>query len=60
MSEFKNKNKQDLIKTLQEKRVALQTFRFGLTGSKVKNVKEARGLRKEIAQILTELNTNKA
>ena len=60
MSQFKNKTAQDLLKTLQEKRVALQAFRFGSSGSKTRNVKEGRGLRKEIAQILTELNTTKA
>ncbi len=60
MSEFKNKTEKDLIKTLQEKRNALQTFRFNISGSKTRNVKEARGLRKEVAQILTELNSQKS
>ncbi len=56
MSQFKNKT-EELSKTLQDKRVALQNFRFSLSGSKTRNVKEGRGLRKEIAQILTELNS---
>jgi len=56
MSEFKGKNPKDLMKTLTEKRNALQDFRFGVSGGKAKNVKEGRTLRKQIAQILTELN----
>jgi ribosomal protein L29 len=59
MSEYKNKTEKDLIKSLQDKRVALRSFRFNISGSKTRNVKEGRGLRKEIAQILTELNAKK-
>ena len=57
MSEFKNKNRKDLMKTLHEKKDALQAFRFGTAGSKSKNVKEGRNLRKDIARILTEITT---
>lgn len=57
MTEFKGKNRKDLVKALQEKKDALQAFRFGVSGGKTKNVKEGKTLRKEIAQILTELNT---
>lgn len=46
----------DLKKALAEKQLALRTFRFGVTGSRVKNLKEGRTLRKEIARIMTELN----
>ncbi|GMQ95452.1 MAG: hypothetical protein BMS9Abin13_566 [Patescibacteria group bacterium] len=56
MSALKNKEDSDLRKELAEKRVALRKFRFGVAGSKVKNIKEARNLRKEIARILTEVN----
>ncbi|OGZ04033.1 MAG: 50S ribosomal protein L29 [Candidatus Lloydbacteria bacterium RIFCSPHIGHO2_01_FULL_41_20] len=55
MSEFKSKKVEDLVKLLSEKREALRMFRFGISGSKTKNVKEGKGLRKEIAQIMTEL-----
>ncbi len=48
----------DLAKLLAEKREALQKFRFGLSGSKVKNVKEGRMIRKEIARTLTQMNAN--
>lgn len=56
MSEYKGKNKKDLLKTLTEKRDALQAFRFGVSGGKAKNVKEGATLRKDIARILTEIN----
>ena len=57
MTEFKDKNKKDLIKTLNEKKDSLQSFRFGGAGSKSRNVKEGKSIRKDIARILTELNT---
>lgn len=60
MSEFKNKTKEELEKLVMEKRKALQTFRFSVSASKVKNVKEAKGLRKDIARIYTELNSSQA
>jgi ribosomal protein L29 len=60
MAESKNKSEKELIKELADKREALLKFRFGASGSKSKNVKEGRQLRKEIAQILTALNANKA
>jgi ribosomal protein L29 len=56
MSEFKGKTEKDLKKLLADKRKTLQTFRFNISGSKTRNVKEGRGIRKEIAQIMTELN----
>lgn len=54
MADYKGKNDKELDKVLIEKRTALRGFRFGIAGSKVRNVKEGRNLRKEIAQILTE------
>lgn len=57
MKEYKTATEQDLNKILSEKREALRNFRFGGAGAKVKNVKEGRTIRKEIAQILTELNS---
>ena len=48
----------DLHKKLSEKREELRTFRFGIAGSNVKTVTDARKLRGEIAKILTKLNTN--
>jgi ribosomal protein L29 len=59
MSEFKDKTEKELIKLLNEKRTALRDFRFGVAGSKIRNVKEGRGIKKDIAQILTEFNKKK-
>ena len=54
--ELKTKESKELEKLLSEKRKLLRLFRFGIAGSKAKNVKEGRNLKKEIAQILTEIN----
>lgn len=59
MKEYKEKTEQDLMKLLGEKREASRSFRFGLAGSKTRNVKEGRTVKKEIARILTELNQRK-
>ena len=58
--EIKTKSDQDLMKDLNEKREGLRDMRFNIAGSKIKNVKEQKGRKKEIARILTELNTRKA
>jgi len=55
-SNYKGKSKQDLIKTLGERREILRKIRFGTTGSKTRNVKETESVRKDIARIMTELN----
>jgi ribosomal protein L29 len=52
---FKTQEVNELKKTLTDKREALRSFRFGAAGSRSRNVREGRELRKEIAQILTEL-----
>ncbi|MBI2481990.1 MAG: 50S ribosomal protein L29 [Candidatus Vogelbacteria bacterium] len=49
----------DLLKQLAEKREALKVFRFGSTGAKITNVKTGRGLRRDIARILTNLRQGK-
>ena len=46
-------------KLLAEKRSALKDFKFKSTGTKVKNIKEGANLRRDIARILTVLNSNK-
>lgn len=51
--ELRKKSDEDLRKLLAEKRKALREFRFGVAGGKIRNTKQGRGLRKEIAQILT-------
>ncbi|MEX0930101.1 MAG: 50S ribosomal protein L29 [Candidatus Paceibacterota bacterium] len=46
----------DLVKTLAEKRKDLREFRFNIAGTKTRDVKEGRNLRKDIARIHTALN----
>ncbi len=60
MKDIKNTNEKDLMKALEEKRVALKAFKLSLAGSKPKNIREGRVLRKSIAQIMTELRSRKA
>ena len=55
-TELKNEVQANLEKLLAEKREEMRISRFGISGSKVKNVKEGMKLRKDIARILTELN----
>ncbi len=55
MSEYKDKNQKDLLKSLNEKQTKLGEFRFGTAGSKSKNIREGRSLRRDIARIKTEL-----
>lgn len=53
--DIKNKTETDLRGLLVERREALRVFRFGGAGAKIKNVKEGRAIRKDIARILTML-----
>lgn len=53
--ELTKKSEADLEKELSEKRLALRDIRFGLAGSKNKNVKEQKMIRKNIARIMTAL-----
>jgi ribosomal protein L29 len=50
---------EDLQKEIAAKREALRTFRFGEAGTRTRNVREGRTLRKEIARLLTEMNSRK-
>ena len=52
-SELRQKPKGELEKALQDNREKLQQLRFDLSAGKVKNVREIRQTRKEIARILT-------
>lgn len=56
MKDLINKKEGELKQMLTEKREALRTFRFAMSGSKTKNLKEGANLKKEIAQIMTLLN----
>ena len=53
LAELRRKPKEELKKILQDNREKLRQLRFDLSAGKVKNVREIRHLKKEIAQILT-------
>jgi len=55
--EIATKTHSDLAKMLAEKRESLRAFRFGGAGAKTKNVKEGSAIRKDIARILTAMNS---
>ena len=59
MATYKEKNDKDLEKELVEKKTSLRDFRFGVAGSKVRDVKTGKNLRRDIARILTEKNSRK-
>jgi len=53
ISEIKQKPKNELQKLLQDDRDNLRQLRFDLSAGKVKNVREIRKIKKDIARILT-------
>ncbi len=57
---FKDKSDKDLAKLLEEKKGSLLNFRFGISGSKTRNLMEGRNLKKEIANIMTEISARKS
>jgi ribosomal protein L29 len=57
--ELKKKNDAELLSLLAEKRGGLKNFYFGLAGSKIRNLQEAKMLRHEIAKIMTEISLRK-
>ena len=59
MADFTKHTIEDLHKLVSEKREALRAFRFGSAGSRSRNTREGRNLRKEIARALTEVNARK-
>lgn len=56
---FKEMKKDDLHKKLSSLREEIRIIRFKAEGSKSKNVKEYSTLKKQIARILTEINSSK-
>ncbi|MBX4192254.1 50S ribosomal protein L29 [Candidatus Parcubacteria bacterium] len=54
---LKDNTPADLHKLVADKQEELRALRFNVAGSKTRNVKLARTLRKEVARALTELNT---
>jgi len=53
ISELRQKSKTELEKFLIDNREKLRQSRFNLASGKVKNVREIRKIKKEIARILT-------
>jgi len=51
--ELRRKSKDELKKILTDDREKLRQLRFDLSAGKVKNVREIRHIKKEIAQVLT-------
>jgi len=55
ISEIRQKSKKELQELLKSNREKLRQLRFNLTSGKVKNVREIRQIKKDIARILTTL-----
>jgi len=51
-----SKNPNEIRKEIAEKQEAIRQFRFGGSGSKKRNVREGRTLRRSVARLLTELS----
>lgn len=51
--ELQQRSKDELNKLLWEKRNRLLSLRFDLAGGRVKNIREIRGTKKDVARILT-------
>jgi ribosomal protein L29 len=54
-----NHSLEDLHKLVADKREELRALRFNVAGSKNRNVKLARTLRRDVARALTEQNSRK-
>ncbi len=55
MTDITKQDAAELQKQVTDKREALRVFRFGGAGSRTRDVRAGRTLRREIAQALTEL-----
>lgn len=53
ITELKQKSKAELQKTLIDSQERLRSLKFDLASGKVKNVREIRKLKKDIARVLT-------
>jgi len=53
IKEFKRMGRNQLLKVLADDREKLRQFRFDLSAGKVKNVREIREVKKDIARIKT-------
>ncbi|MCL5011047.1 MAG: 50S ribosomal protein L29 [Patescibacteria group bacterium] len=53
IKEFLRMSKEGLVHLLKEKKEKLRELRFDLSSGKVKNVREIRGIKRDIARIAT-------
>jgi large subunit ribosomal protein L29 len=59
IKELREKNKEELKKLLTEKEEVVRKLRFEIASKQIKNVKDLKNNRKEIARILTLINESK-
>lgn len=59
IKEIKEKNTEELKKLLAEKREAVRKLRFDIAAKQVKNIREMRNTKRDIARILTVLKETK-
>ena len=52
---FKKQDKAQLEKSISDMRESLRLFRFAGAGSRTRNVREGRNMRRDVARALTEL-----
>jgi len=55
MADIKTQNSKDLQKAVADNREALRVIRFGGAGSRSRDVRASRMLRRETARVLTEI-----
>lgn len=60
ITELKQKSKPELQKLLTDSKERLRSLKFDLASGKVKNVREIRSLKKDVARILTLSKQNHA
>jgi ribosomal protein L29 len=60
MTDIRKDTDKELEKRLAEARAKVRAFRFDVTGSKAKNVKDGANAKKVVARILTELRSRKS
>jgi len=58
-NELNKETPESLQKMITDKREAMRVFRFEGEGSRRRNVREARNLRREIARVMTEQSARK-
>ena len=57
ITELRQKSKEELVALMREKNARIDELRFLLRQNKVKNVKETAAIKKDIARIMTIINT---